>query len=74
MPKDILTDADVEREIERLQESDAVKLAMKEKQYKYKRRQYMYTLRWYEKRGKQLQAQGMSLDDYDFAEAEDDNE
>lgn len=66
MAKEILTDEDVEREIERLSESEAVKLAQKERQYKYRRRQYLYTLRWYEKRGKELMALGMNLDNFNF--------
>ena len=64
MEKDFLTDDDVELEIERLKGSDAVKLAMKEKQFKYKRRQYMYTLRWYEKRGKELMERGITEDSF----------
>lgn len=72
MAKDFLTDEDVELEIERLRESEAVKLAKKEKQYKYKRRQYLYTLRWYEKRGKELMAAGITEDDFRDMDAEDD--
>lgn len=71
MAKDFLTDEDVELEIERLRESEAVKLAKKEKQYKYKRRQYLYTLRWYEKRGKELMAAGITEDDFRDMDAED---
>lgn len=66
MAKDLMTDADVELEIERLKESEAVKLAQKERQFKYRRRQYMYTLRWYEKRGKELIAQGVKPEDFDI--------
>lgn len=62
MAKDILTDEQVEMEIERLQNSDAVKLAKKEMNIKYKRRQYMYQLRCMEKRGKQLQSEGITLE------------
>lgn len=62
MPKDILTDAQVELEIDRLMNSKAVKLAKKEAQIKYKRRQYMYQLRTFEKRGKELTKQGYTLD------------
>lgn len=69
MTKDyILTDQDVEIEIERLKKSEAVKLAQKEKQWKYRRRQYMYTLRWYEKRGKELIALGITEEDFDDTE------
>lgn len=62
MAKDLFTDEQVEMEIERLQDSDDVKLAKKEMQIKYKRRQYMYQLRSYEKRGKQLAEQGLTLE------------
>ncbi len=65
MARDILTDEQVEIEIDRLLHSDAVKLAKKEVQIKYKRRQYMYTLRCMEKRGKELEAQGVTLDNID---------
>lgn len=67
MTKDLMTDADVELEIERLKESEAVKLAQRERQYKYRRRQYLYTLRWYEKRGKELMAQGVKPEDFDLS-------
>lgn len=64
MAAEILTDEDVELQIEALRNSEAVKLAMKEKQYKYKRRQYLYTLRWYEKRGKELMKLGVKPEDF----------
>lgn len=69
MAKELMTDAEVEIEIERLKESDAVKLAQKERQYLYRRRQYMYTLRWYEKRGKELMAAGVT--EKNFADSAD---
>lgn len=69
MTKDLMTDEEVELEIDRLKESDAVKLAQKERQWKYRRRQYMYTLRWYEKRGKELMAVGVT--EKDFADSVD---
>lgn len=52
------TDAAVEKEIARLLQSDAVKLARLEHRLKNRRRQYMYQLRNYEKRGKALLADG----------------
>ena len=70
MAKDLMTDADVELEIERLKKSEAVKLAQKERRYKYRRQQYMYTLRWYEKRGKELMAQGVTPEDFDLSALE----
>ena len=76
MAKDFLTDEQVEMEIDRLLRSDAVQLAKKEIRIKYKRRQYMYQLRNMEKRGKQLKAEGMTLENIEsklFGEvAEDD--
>ena len=62
MPRDFLTDEQVEQEIERLLNSDDVKLAKKETRIKLRRRQYMYSLRTMEKRGKELSKQGITLD------------
>ncbi len=62
MAKDFLTDQQVENEIERLLDSDDVKLAKKEQRILYKRRQYMYQLRSMEKRGKQLAKSGITID------------
>lgn len=66
-----LTDMEVELEIERLKDSEAVKLARTEQRYKYRQRQRLYTLRWLEKRGKELMAQGITEDNFkeeDFEE------
>ena len=62
MAKDFMTDEQVELEISRLLRSDAVQLAKKEIRIKYKRRQYMYQLRNMEKRGKQLKADGITME------------
>ena len=62
MAKDFLTDEQVEMEIDRLLHSENVQLAKKEIRIKYKRRQYMYQLRNMEKRGKQLKADGFTLE------------
>ena len=62
MAKDFLTDEQVELEIQRLLQSEEVQLAKKEIRIKYKRRQYMYQLRNMEKRGKQLKADGITLE------------
>lgn len=62
MGKDFFTDAQVEQEIERLLQSEAVKLAKKEQRILYRRRQYMYQLRNMEKRGKQLAADGVTME------------
>lgn len=55
-----LTDEQVEAEIERLNASEAVALARHEQRLKYRRRQYLYQLRDYEKKGKALIAAGMT--------------
>lgn len=55
-----LTDEEVEREIERLNESEAVALARREARLKYKRRQVLYNLRDLEKKGKALLAAGIT--------------
>ena len=70
MAKDILTDAEVELEIERLKESPAVKLAQREQAFKNRRRKYLYQLRWYEKHGKELMSHGFTLDDFDVSKME----
>ena len=57
-----MTDEMVEIEIAKLQASDAVKLAKKEQNIKYRRRQYMYMLRNMEKRGKQLASEGITME------------
>lgn len=65
MAKEFLTDEAVEREIARLTETREVKLARREMRLKYKRRQQLYTLRALEKRGKELEASGITLDNID---------
>lgn len=60
--KEFLTDKAVEAEIARLQNSPYVKLAKKEERIRNRRRQYMYSLRAYEKKGKQLEAGGITLE------------
>ena len=57
-----LTDEQVEKEIERLQESDLVKLAKREEYVRNRRRQYLYSLRSYEKKGKELAKSGITMD------------
>lgn len=52
----------VDAEIERLNNSEAVKLARKEQRINYRKRQYMYQLRWYEKRGLELMKNGVTMD------------
>lgn len=71
MPKrEFLTDEQVETEILRLQKSPDVKLAKKEERIRYRRRQYLYCLRQYEKKGKELQAAGITFEMLDNLERE----
>lgn len=66
MAKDFLTDEAVEREIARLTATEEVKLARRELRLKYKRRQQLYTLRNLEKRGKELRAAGITIENIDL--------
>lgn len=60
--REFLTDEAVEREIERLTSTEAVRLARKELRLKYKRRQQLYQLRNLEKRGNELMAAGITYE------------
>lgn len=62
MRKPELTDAQVEKEIERLLKSPHVKLAKKEERIRLRRRQYLYTLKSYEKKGKELADSGITFE------------
>lgn len=63
MAKEFLTDEAVEEEILRLQASPQVKLARREEAIRNRRRQYMYQLRMYEKKGMALEAQGITMEE-----------
>jgi hypothetical protein len=65
-----LTDEQVEKEIERLLSSPLVKLAKKEQRIRFRRRQYLYQLRNYEKKGKDLQAAGITMEILDALDDE----
>ena len=62
MARDYLTDEQVEKEIERLSKSDMVKLAKREEYVRNRRRQYLYCLRSYEKKGKELAKSGITME------------
>ena len=62
MAKAFLSDEQVEIEIERLRQSPMVALARKEQRIRYKRRQFLYTLRDLEKKGKALAAAGITME------------
>ena len=63
MAREFMTDEMVEEEILRLQNSPLVKLARREEAIRNRKRQYMYQLRMYEKKGKALEAQGITLEE-----------
>ena len=65
-----LTDEQVEKEIERLLSSPLVKLAKREQRIRFRRRQYLYQLRNYEKKGKDLQAAGIKMEILDSLDDE----
>ena len=60
--KDFLTDEQVEQEIERLRNSPLVALARREQRIRYRRRQFLYTLRDLEKKGKALEKAGINME------------
>lgn len=62
MSRKITPDELVDAEIARLRKTDAVKLAQKEQRLLYRKRKYLADLRWLEKRGKALMAEGWTLD------------
>lgn len=70
MSKEKLTDAQVETEIKRLNKSQYVKLAQKEIRLRYARRRHLYNLKSLEKRGKQLAAEGATLESLESLIAE----
>ena len=57
-----ITDEMAEMEIDRLRESEFVKLAKKEEAVRYRRRQYLYQLRSYERKGRELAAAGLTME------------
>ena len=68
--KNPLTDEQVEIEIERLKNSQYVKLAKKDEQIRFRRRQYLYSLRTYEKKGKELAKAGITIEMLESMDAE----
>lgn len=52
----------VDVEIERLKKLETVKLAQQEQRLRNRKRKYLADLRWLDKRGKQLMAEGWTQD------------
>lgn len=70
MAKEFLTDEQVEREIDRLTNSEAVRIARREQRIRYRRRQYLYQLRDLEKKGKALMDAGITMEILDDMEGD----
>lgn len=62
MARKITPEELVDAEIERLKQTDAVKLAQKERRLQLRKRRYLADLRWLEKRGKELMAEGWTAE------------
>ena len=62
MARESITDEEVEVEIDRLLNSDHVKLAKREMNIRYRRRQYLYKLRGLEKKGRELEEAGITFE------------
>lgn len=62
MARKITPDELVDAEIERLRKTEAVRLAQKEQRLLNRKRKYLSDLRWLEKRGKALMAEGWTYD------------
>lgn len=60
--KSLRTLEEIEDEIKRLRESNHVRLYEKHTRLMNKRRTYMNQLRWAERKGKELEAAGFTLD------------
>ena len=70
MARATLTDEQVESEIQRLRKSPFVALARKEERMKYRQRQALYTLRNLEKKGRALDAAGITSEMLDAMDPE----
>lgn len=62
MAREVLTDEQVELEIQRLQNSENVKLANRYDRVMKRRRKYLYWLRQREKQGKALKELGITME------------
>lgn len=58
-------DAALEAEIARLREDEHVKLAKRYNYARNRRKQYLYQLRYYQKKGRELAALGVTMDNLD---------
>ena len=74
MARATLTDEQVEAEIERLRKSPLVALARKEERIRCQRRQALYQLRSWEKKGRALEAAGITMELLEAMEPEEGRE
>lgn len=77
MAREVLTDEQVELEIAQLQKSPYVKLYNQERRMRNRRRMYLYQLRQEDKKGRELEAAGITpevLREMYSADAEHDGE
>lgn len=63
MAREIMSEEMVDQEIARLMASPHVKLAKRAEAIENRKKQYMYKLRVYEKKGKALEAQGITMEE-----------
>lgn len=57
-----LTDEATEKEIAELLDDEEVQIYKQVERIKYRRKQYLYQLRWFKKQGAKLKEQGYTLD------------
>lgn len=58
-------DAAIEAEIAHLRADEYVRLAKRYEYARTRRKQYLYQLRWYQKKGRELAALGVTMDNLD---------
>lgn len=66
MARKITPEELLDAEIERLRNTEAVKLAQREQRIMNRKRKYLADLRWLEKRGKALMADGWTYETLDL--------
>ena len=66
MPRKFTPEELLDAEIDRLKQTEAVKLAQKEQRILNRKRKYLADLRWLEKRGKALMSEGWTADTLDL--------
>lgn len=70
MSKENLSAEQVEAEIAALRDSKYVRLAQYEQRMRNRRRQYLYQLRWFEKKGQELAKNGVTFESLSALESQ----